>query len=97
MSAHTPGPWTIEQATPPPCLCIRGSDQSIVATLFSGEANARLIAAVPDLLAACLRIRERLDRRNDRHHDPEPAARNKDWNARIDELEAAIALAEKGA
>jgi hypothetical protein len=48
----TPGPWGIRPGTPPPLLSIHGPDGSIVASLFSGPANARLIAAAPELLAA---------------------------------------------
>jgi len=49
----TPGPWRIGRATPPPCLSIKGPGDTIVASLYSGMANARLIAAAPELLAAC--------------------------------------------
>jgi len=49
----TPGPWQVGRATPPPCLSITGPDDTIVASLYSGMANARLIAAARELLAAC--------------------------------------------
>jgi len=46
------GPWGIRPGTPLPLLSITGPDGSVVASLFSGPANARLIAAAPELLAA---------------------------------------------
>lgn len=65
MSGHTPGPWTTKRAQLP----VDGAfDHAIIAsgtviaeafgrsgvTIYhDSEANARLIAAAPDLLAAC--------------------------------------------
>ena len=65
MSKHTPGPWTVidqDEST----INVRGPDEEFVADVADGfynesgyvrgyevEANARLIAAAPDLLA-CL-------------------------------------------
>ena len=58
MSAHTPGPWRVKGALVlppnscgvPECCgiaeCFHGSNQELA------EANARLISAAPDLLAA---------------------------------------------
>ena len=57
MSKHTPGPWHIG-APPPNGEQTIGTQQGLmvaVATTGSGvptEANARLIAAAPDLLSA---------------------------------------------
>lgn len=52
---HTPGPWdTSRDATPEYHYQATVSDEGgeRVATAFVSEANARLIAAAPDLLAA---------------------------------------------
>ena len=71
MSKHTPGPWRVaeSQVSPSPCfiqLWVRslGKDQSKDDAIcgmaqFNSEerdANARLIAAAPDMLAMCSRI-----------------------------------------
>jgi hypothetical protein len=59
MSAHTPGPWTIRRASQGKPYQIEGATRDI--TRWGGlsapmsheaEANARLIAAAPDLLEA---------------------------------------------
>ena len=56
MSKHTPGPWeTSRDAVQEGHVQITvysESDGERVATVFQCEANARLIAAAPDLLAA---------------------------------------------
>ena len=54
MSGHTPGPWTVT----PDSFVMAGSRPSIgVARIITHAqefvANARLIAAAPDLLEAC--------------------------------------------
>lgn len=59
MDKHTPGPWTVEG----PLVKVE-SEHGVVAVIATGtlqaaspigviRANARLIAAAPDLLAAC--------------------------------------------
>lgn len=57
MSQHTPGPWeTSRDAVPAHHVQITvyaEADGQRVATVFREEANARLVAAAPDLLAAC--------------------------------------------
>ena len=55
MGEHTPGPWAVDGAGP--TAMVRGADLSIVAVRHrlpsaTHEANARLIAAAPDLLEA---------------------------------------------
>ena len=54
---HTPGPWSIEQTST--LFALASPDGFPVLRLRSGmipvEANARLIAAAPELLAACQR------------------------------------------
>ena len=57
MSAqHTPGPWSIDRAYGD--CCVAGRDGDRIAAVYGydygeDEANAALIAAAPDLLAAC--------------------------------------------
>jgi hypothetical protein len=61
MSGHTPGPWVIEGdvAALPDDIGVgivnrkHDGDDWDVAMVHSSAANARLIAAAPDLLAAC--------------------------------------------
>lgn len=60
MSKHTPGPWAIDPPMKPNCLSIReGADGYLIATVWKDdspalmEADAHLICAAPDLLAAC--------------------------------------------
>jgi hypothetical protein len=66
---HTPGPWTVDDGE---TLRIRGADKSSVCTINwltltsrrlapEGYANARLIAAAPDLLDALLRLVARIE------------------------------------
>jgi hypothetical protein len=56
---HTPGPWKPRKSSyriegVEDTWCIDWSpDQEEVAEIVHGEANAHLIAAAPDLLAAC--------------------------------------------
>ncbi len=52
---HTPGPWKVVKLES--CLTVKGPEGCRVASLFMpreemNEANARLIAAAPDMLAA---------------------------------------------
>jgi hypothetical protein len=59
-ATHTPGPWEMEDCTPGKseglCFAIN-SEHTIVARTTDGwkkaKANARLIAAAPDLLSQC--------------------------------------------
>jgi hypothetical protein len=61
MSKHTPGPWehAVEQDGHNRSICVfNPKDRGIIADIGGGEfdarlANARLIAAAPELLAAC--------------------------------------------
>lgn len=57
MSQHTPGPWKINPSDSEDCIYIESGSDGI-ATVFGGNcafdlANARLIAAAPELLEAC--------------------------------------------
>lgn len=63
MSAHTPGPWkahkTNQARSGLPEFEIHWSDiGECVAEIVHGEANASLIAAAPDLLAALIGLDE---------------------------------------
>lgn len=51
---HTPGPWVIHEAGTyryPEVIIPNGRE--VIAAAINGKANARLIAAAPDLLEAC--------------------------------------------
>jgi len=56
---RTPGPWTISESKRHPIIYILGDGRQIASTYGEGDyyytqkPNARLIAAAPDLLAAC--------------------------------------------
>jgi len=53
MMAHTPGPWIYSQSMQEGDYLV-GTGRKIIARLWGGnEDDARLIAAAPDLLAAC--------------------------------------------
>ena len=63
MSAHTPGPWHVEPEKDG--TCVMAGDYYITDTIDAAggdsddttqHANARLIAAAPDLLDACLTL-----------------------------------------
>lgn len=60
---HTPDPWTVHQDGPAKIPTIE-SPSGPVAMLYAGEsaaANARLIAAAPDLIAALKHALDRLE------------------------------------
>jgi hypothetical protein len=54
MSEHTPGPWTVDR------LCIQAPDGNValVNLARASDADARLIAAAPDLLEAAKAMTE---------------------------------------
>ena len=86
MTQHTPGPWHVENFHGSWDVTHGPADDaserfSVLETL--SEENARLIAAAPDLLAAC---KEALG-----YEYGQPGL---GWRQRIDLLEAAIAKAE---
>jgi hypothetical protein len=59
VSSHTPGPWAYRQSHSDTCdLEVLDSDGNVVAGEYGvrEQANARLIAAAPDLLAVCRKI-----------------------------------------
>ena len=94
---HTPGPWVIAGS-----LVLAGSNKSICqidgaiqvgkpATEEERKANARLIAATPDLLAALQRCSQLFRKIRDDFEDPRHECRE---GIRI--IEAAIAKAKEG-
>ena len=58
MNKHTPGPWRIEYD---PYCHVRSDAGCVLASDYTTEANARLIAAAPDLLAAVKAQHDALD------------------------------------
>lgn len=64
QAKHTPGPWRTRLATGTCDTLISGADAGVAVIPFrygtpeSRAANARLIAAAPDLYAACILARE---------------------------------------
>ena len=67
MSTHTPGPWFIWTGPSESCkdFGIGAPDDSVVCSVHShphpcAKANARLIAAAPELLEACKALHDAL-------------------------------------
>ena len=96
FEGHTPGPWYLDDAPdvkhPSVILADDGATivaeaMTVVAEQHDAEANARLIAAAPDLLAALIeaqkykRVLDKLYKMADA--DP-------DWKELIDETSAAL-------
>ena len=70
MSAHTPGPWTCRVLNSDDTVAVIRAGTLQIAAIgyapgFAEEANARLIAAAPDLLAALRQVLEVLEGRAD--------------------------------
>ena len=88
---HTPEPWTVDDLRPDGNLEIVGGDDVLVAEVDPNgsekevSANAALIAAAPDLLAACEGIMGLLDA------DLDAVAA---WQKEADAVRAAIAKAK---
>lgn len=105
MSTHTPGPWEVRHESADPCWAVvcalggrivanvnseTGPDiPPLVSIKMPTDANARLIAAAPDLLEAAKRLLENADDR-DETHDEETGEEYNDWK----DLRDAIAKAE---
>jgi hypothetical protein len=69
-SAHTPGPWSNERIWDTPASRIHARVHGVPVALAEAftmrgagekEANARLIAAAPELLAACKALHQAID------------------------------------
>ena len=98
---HTPGPWTHAEAYDngePVCIRIDSGAQTVAEVVFDSlhndeiDANARLIAAAPDLLKAAkdlLSLKEIKDCLSGRWSTADPINYN-----RAEQLRAAIAKAE---
>ncbi len=71
MSKHMPGPWTAREyfGEPGRFFVYGGPDGKPIVSRIKGEANARLIAAAPQLLESCKALLEelRLIRDKDSH------------------------------
>ena len=108
MSKHTPGPWryemyptgfVIESDHSPKRFSIADVHMHVDPAIDPGAANARLIAAAPELLASLKDIFEMLDeqilvRNTDEDHKPEWALRMVGVVARLRAAQMAIAAAE---
>jgi hypothetical protein len=108
MNKHTPGPWRVlpkwDERTNGRLVYANNAGNSVASALYLGgteeaTANARLIAAAPDLLAA---LQTSLGRMNDGHdlrHGwwlqafPDCRARTAELRQAIDKARAAIAKA----
>lgn len=71
MSKHTPGPWNIKSfgsaeiiISAPTMPYVAVASPSLHAQTGTGESNARLIAAAPELLEACKFALDHLDPSN---------------------------------
>lgn len=85
---HTPGPWSVY----PPTKCVIGPEPERILVAEAShhrpeaDANARLIAAAPDLLAACERLLalvERFDRWHPSGDAQDEIERTKEILARV--------------
>ncbi len=91
QTKHTPGPWKVRlglneafiDAPGIVCLAVVNS----LTDTAEAEVNARLIAAAPELLAACKMVVRLVD-------DPRSPAAKDPWGDGLTQLEAAIAKAE---
>jgi len=95
----TPGTWLVEEDDgtgavmmgDSPCLCVTTANEHIAFVFSDKPANARLIAAAPDLLAACKAVEERGDSYTDmRGHGVYVS------ESTLDLIRTAIAKAKKG-
>lgn len=99
MSEHTPGPWTIF-ADKGAAVCILPAERPGEVCSFEGrggperEADARLIAAAPELLEACKLYWNAVDLMNDGPDDSDVALAS-GWFQKAQTIaRAAIAKAE---
>jgi hypothetical protein len=98
-SAHTPGPWQINRGADGELqiYTLVGQSPTVIADLFGYdpdsteeyEANARLMAAAPDLLERCRMSLQDARDALDGEWKPTPEG----WQSIIDDLEAVLAKA----
>lgn len=93
MAEHTPGPWTIAERSKfdrddePSFEIVADDAAAFVAALVPNEADARLIAAAPDLLAA-------LEALVEKGETPHPLS-GRAPTVRAEDIPAALAAIEK--
>lgn len=86
MSKHTPGPWRTTRFTGNKSWTIQRSDtHEALASVRTGEANARLIAAAPEMLEALKEARGWIELAEDMCRDT---------SAALSKIDALIAKAE---
>jgi len=99
MSQHTPGSWTVEHSEDDETLV--SNEVEHIATIWrtapAYEANARLIAAAPELLEALKNMLTALRVLRDGRVSAWDALVTPDLCTQWDRAKAAIAKAEKGA
>ena len=97
MTQHTPGPWTTSRDAVPShhtqITVYAESSGERVATVFQTEANARLIAAAPELLEAASYALAWL---NSKDSMSDLDTFHLRYKKAVKDLEAAIALATPG-
>jgi len=116
MSEHTPEPWFVMGPSGTDrTIDIEDADQNILVRVYPSdknrslpsEANARLIAAAPDLLAKCIKVRDYFLRLAERsEHNAQVSdfptygeackADAKNWRTTARDIETVIAKAEEG-
>lgn len=90
MSEFTPGPWKVGQVGCFLHVTTTIPGNPIICDLhYNSEANARLIAAAPDLLAALMAVIEDLE-----HKEPDGWMSGQVHVSAFDKARAAIAKAE---
>ena len=65
FDGHTPAPWYLNTPDPNPARTVRFISDVCTDLLGATDADARLIAAAPDLLAEVKRLREENERLRD--------------------------------
>lgn len=87
--SHTPGPWKIQEFSAQTYM-ISTFQNGLIAQHVPGEANARLIAAAPELYEALEELRDKVWRIIDLHRDSEARAAA---NMALERANAALAKA----
>lgn len=100
MNTHTPGPWRISGCQMGPKLLIEHGDEEtaspVIGSVYTDggrlpqQANARLIAAAPEMLEALKELREYVDLKLQQHRQDYP-----EQHAMVQTAMRVIALANK--